>query len=297
MIELILSIIISLNTSGEANFLNQTENILHFTNTSEKFTKDETMISPIISAKSAVVLDLESGAVLFEQNSNEKMPIASLTKLMTNYIVLKENDLNEIVTVSSKAANEQGSRMGIYSGEKISLKNLVLGSLINSGNDASIALAEHNAGSVSKFVEKMNLTANDLSLYNTKFQNPTGIDQTDHYSSAMDIANLARKVYENDFLKEAVKTKEIIVENETGKIRHRLISTNDLLDSYLTVLGLKTGTTPMAGECLSTITELPNKKLILTVVLASKNRFKDSKILIDWINRAYFAKNSQELQY
>lgn len=290
MIETILSIIFGLNASGESTLLKQAENIMNFTNTSEEFVKDETMIGPIITAKSAVVLDLDSGTVLFEQNSNEKMPIASLTKLMTNYIVLNENNLDDIVTVSANAANEQGSSMGVYTGEKISLKNLVLGSLITSGNDASIALAEYNAGSVSEFVDKMNRAANDLALYNTKFQNPTGIDQSDHYSSAMDIAKLAMKVYENDFLKEAVKTKEITVENENGKIRHRLISTNDLLDSYLTVLGLKTGTTPMAGECFSAITELPNKKLILSVVLASTNRFKDSKILIDWTNRAYFLK-------
>ncbi len=290
MIETILSIIFGLNASGESTLLKQAENIMNFTNTSEEFVKDETMIGPIITAKSAVVLDLDSGTVLFEQNSNEKMPIASLTKLMTNYIVLNENNLDDIVTVSANAANEQGSSMGVYTGEKISLKNLVLGSLITSGNDASIALAEYNAGSVSEFVDKMNRAANDLALYNTKFQNPTGIDQADHYSSAMDIAKLAMKAYENDFLKEAVKTKEITVENENGKIRHRLISTNDLLDSYLTVLGLKTGTTPMAGECFSAITELPNKKLILSVVLASTNRFKDSKILIDWTNRAYFLK-------
>jgi D-alanyl-D-alanine carboxypeptidase len=142
----------------------------------------------------------------------------------------------------------------------------------------------------------MNQKANELGLYNTNFKNPTGIDQTDHYSSANDIAKLAKKIFENDFLQEAVKTKTIKVKSVNGNISHNLKNTNDLLDSYLTVLGLKTGTTPMAGECLSAITKLDNGKLIITVVLGSTNRFKDSKILVDWTNRAYFAKNTEHFQ-
>lgn len=287
MLETILSIIFASLSSGNQTLLSQIEAFSHFSNETAS-TKDEMMIEPIITAQSAVVLDMETGDILFEKNPNEKMEIASLTKLMTTHIILEENKIEEITKVSPNAANQTGSRMGLYANEEITIKNLLLGSLINSGNDASTALAEHNAGSVSAFVDKMNKKANELSLYNTQFKNPTGIDQEGHFSSAMDIAKLSRIVYENEFLKETVKTKNIVVENINGKISHRLSNTNDLLDSYLTVLGLKTGTTPMAGQCFAAITKLPNEKLILSVVLSSTNRFKDSKILVDWTNRAYF---------
>jgi D-alanyl-D-alanine carboxypeptidase len=187
MIETILSIILASRFSTGSNLLVEGEKFITHKNFDTQIIKDDTMIAPIITAKSAIVTDLE-GNILFELNSNEQVPMASLTKLMTTYIILEENNLEDIVKVSQKAASEQGSRMGLHTGEEISVKNLLYGAFLNSGNDSATALAEHNAGSVLAFVEKMNQKANELGLYNTNFKNPTGIDQTDHYSSANDIA-------------------------------------------------------------------------------------------------------------
>lgn len=288
MISSLLSLLIASSITTNNDIFNEIDLVINTNQEISKIEKNNLMISPIITARNAIVIDMESGAVLYEKNSNDQVPIASITKLMTNYIIVQENNLDEIVKISTKAANEPGSTMGLFSGEAISVRNLIYGSLMNSGNDASTALAEYNAGSVSAFVDKMNQKVDELGLYNTHYQNAHGIDQNNHYSSAMDVAKIAQEIYKNEFIQEVVQTKTIIVTSETGKTKHNLRSTNDLLDSYLNIKGLKTGTTPLAGECLTAIAELENKKQLLTVVLGSSNRFKDSKILIDWTEKAYY---------
>lgn len=249
--------------------------------------KNPQYISPIISARGAISIDLATGEVLHGQNIHSRMPIASITKIMTILIILEENDLEEVVTVSSNAANTSGSTMHLRSGEKITVKNLIHGALIGSGNDAAVALAEHNAGSVNNFVAKMNRRSAELGLINTQFQNPMGFDHPNNYSSPHDIGKLAKFVYNNDFIKESAKIKNISVRSVNGNHTHRLESTNKLLDGYLNVKGLKTGRTQRAGLCLVTIVENKEGDEIITVVLNSPARFKESKILADWTFRAH----------
>jgi D-alanyl-D-alanine carboxypeptidase (penicillin-binding protein 5/6) len=244
-------------------------------------------ISPVINSKSAISVDLDSGAILYEKNPHQRLPIASITKLMTMSIILEENDLNEIAKVSNYAANIEGSQMYLYAGEEMTVENLLYGAIIASANDAAITLAEHNAGNVDAFVEKMNKKAKEIGLLNTHFSNPIGLDQTYNYSTAYDIVKLSKYAYQNEFIKKAAIIKELNVQSINGTSNHKLESTNLLLDSYLKIKGLKTGSTDLAGECLVAITENETGNEIFTVVLNSPSRFTETKILADWSFRAY----------
>ncbi|MBD3360682.1 hypothetical protein GF366_02670 [Candidatus Peregrinibacteria bacterium] len=250
--------------------------------------KDHHYISPIINAQSSIAVDINTGAVLFEKNPHERLAIASITKLMTALIILEENKLNEIVTVSANAASTEGSRMNLSAGEEIALENLLYGIIIHSANDAAVALAEYNAGTVDDFIKKMNEKAKDLGLINTNFSNPVGLDMPNNYSSSYDIAKLGMYIYKNQFIRHAAGLNELEVKSVSGKQLHKLESTNKLLEnSYLNIKGLKTGKTNLAGLCLVSIAENNNDNEILTVVLNSPDRFKETKILVDWIFRAY----------
>lgn len=262
----------------------------NFPNSVENYSipiKNQQYISPIIDASSAISEDLKTGDLLFEKRAHSRLQIASITKLMTLSIVLEENKLEDVVTVSRNASVVGGSMMGLRNKEQISLQNLVYGALIGSANDAAVALAEHNAETVTKFVEKMNNKAKLLGLVNTRFENPVGLDNPNNYSSAFDLAKLARYVYQNPIIKEASAIKELEVKSADGRYTHKLESTNELLGSYLHIKGLKTGKTQGAGECLIAIAENDKGNEIITVILNSHDRFKETKILVDWIFRAY----------
>ena len=248
--------------------------------------QQEEFVAPAeMSASSILAVDLDTQAILYEKNSTVRVHIASLTKLMTAAIVLEENDPSSVVTVSSNAASATGSSMGIYAGEQITIKNLLYGLLIESGNDAALALAEYNAGSEKAFIEKMNTMAEKLGLDDTHYKNSDGLDNSGAYSSARDLAALATHLLKDESVREIVKQSKITVTSETGD-EHELLNTNILL-GQLGIKGFKTGTTPSAGECLIALAESPDGHEILSVILGSKSRFVDTKILVDWIYRAY----------
>ena len=248
--------------------------------------QQEEYVAPAsMSANAVLSVDLDSKIALYEKNSTMKLPIASLTKLMTAYIILEEEDPNTIVTISPNAASTIGSSMGLYSGEQMTIRNLLYGLLIESGNDAAVALAEFNAGSESAFVEKMNAKAASLGLYNTNYVNTTGLDSNIAYSSARDLALLSAYLVTNPTLREIVRLESVDVAS-VDNLTHHLTNTNILLGEY-GIIGLKTGKTPAAGECLITLAVNPSGHEIITVVLGSGNRFSDTRTLIDWIYRAY----------
>lgn len=251
-------------------------------------------LSPLLKASSIASFDLDSNSYLYKKNISEKRPIASITKLMTVLIILEENELDELSTVSINAASTEGSTMKLYAGEEITVENLLYGTLINSANDGAVALAEHNAGSVDDFVLKMNLKAKSLGMKNTKFTNPTGLDYKNAYSTVEDIIILAKNIYKYPIVQKIVAQKEIQVNSSKGNHKHLLTNTNELLSSYLKVKGLKTGRTDEAGLCLVTIAENNNNNEIITVILNSPDRFQESKALIDWSFRAYSWKTNSE---
>lgn len=238
-----------------------------------------------VSARAAVSVDLGSQTILFQKNPDLKVPIASLTKLMTAYIILDEEDPNALVTVSSNAAATQGSSMGLVSGESISVKSLLYGLFINSGNDAAIALAEYNTGSESNFVKKMNLKAKSLGLEQSQFSNATGLDLGEAYSTPRDLALLSSYLLQDDTVREIVNLKTAEVQSADGRV-HNLQNTNTLLGE-MGIKGLKTGTTPKAGECLISLAEGPGGNEILLVILGSNSRFNDTRVIVDWIYRAF----------
>lgn len=244
-------------------------------------------IAPIINARGVIAMDGATGSVLFEKSIHDRMQIASITKLMTVLLILEENKLEDIVTISKNATGTEGSSMRLQPGEQITVENLLYGAMVQSANDAAVALAEYNAGTTAAFVEKMNKRALELDLVNTHFTNPIGLDHPDNYSSPYDIAKLGLYVYHSPFIKKAATIKTLEVKSITGEINHKLENTNELLDSYLHVKGLKTGSTQAAGLCLVSIAENDAGTEIITVVLDSPARFTETKVLIDWIFRAF----------
>lgn len=237
------------------------------------------------SAVAVLVIDLDSQTVLFERNASERLPIASLTKLMTATIILEENDPNDIVTVSQESADEIGSQMNLYAGETITVRNLLYGLLIESGNDAAVALAEYNAGSEAAFIDKMNQSAVNFGMMDSHYANTTGLDSQSAYSSAHDLALLSTRLLQDEGVRDIVKNSKWEATGQDGT-KHELLNTNILL-GQMGIKGLKTGKTPLAGECLISLANTPDGHEVLTVVLGSRNRFADTKILLDWIYKAY----------
>ncbi|OGJ47554.1 hypothetical protein A2344_02505 [Candidatus Peregrinibacteria bacterium RIFOXYB12_FULL_41_12] len=249
-------------------------------------TLKENKIEPVIYADAAYALDITSNTILYTNNEHDKLAIASLTKLMTAYIILEEEQLGDIVTVSRNASSKEGSKMWLGSGETITVEALLYGLLIQSGNDAATALAEFNAGSEENFVEKMNQKAKLLGLDETHFTTASGIDD-EGYSTAQDLARLSMYLLKNDFIRNITSLTSATVTGTDGYPTHNLTSTNELLDSYLNVKGLKTGKTGGAGECLIAVGENAAQHEILTVMLGSEDRFGETKLLLDWIYNSY----------
>lgn len=232
-------------------------------------------------------MDIDSRTVLFEKNSQEKRQIASISKLITAIIILENHRMDETVTVSKNASQVEGRKVGLSPGEKILLENLMYGLLIHSGNDAAIALAEHDAGNVDAFVQKMNEEVKTLGLKNTHFSNPAGLDDEKNFSTANDVALFALEALDQPFIRDAAQIKEKEIFSIDSKLRHRLETTDDLLkDPLFPIKGLKTGNTLGAGPSFVGFMEKDGHR-ILTVILGSEDRFKDTKILLDWVLRAY----------
>ncbi|MCD5383006.1 serine hydrolase [Candidatus Gracilibacteria bacterium] len=230
--------------------------------------------------KAGEVFDLKSGTVLWGKNQDLKLPMASLTKLMSILIILENHKLSEKVKIDANSDLWRGSHVDIRIGEVFTVGDLIKGALIKSGNNAVIALAKYNSGTVDKFVEKMNKRAFELGLKNTKFQNPIGFDDNGHYSSVGDLAVLAKYLYQKyDFVREVVKMKKGVIYSQNGR-RVEFENTNKLLSDE--VVGMKTGTTPKAGQCLISIVKKDGKELLF-VVLGSNNRFGETRSLIKFI--------------
>ena len=241
-----------------------------------------------VSAKSFLIFDVTSSSIILAKNAHQKLPVASLNKLMSTLLILEENTPYQVVKISKQAAATLPAKMWLLENEKIYVNNLLRGLLIASANDAAVALATFNAGSINSFVEKMNIRAKNLGLKNSHFQNPHGLDSKNNFSSSYDIAFLASFLWQKKhplwgrFFQETVKTKEITVKSTNQQIEHPLHNTNELLNSNLPIFGIKTGTTDLAGQCLVTLFR-KNKREILIVVLNSQDRFLDTKILFNSI--------------
>ncbi len=232
-----------------------------------------------IGAKSALLVDAESGQILFEKNPNEIRQIASLTKIMTAVVTLEHKDLFDKILVSEKAASINENRMGIDRGEEYTVDELLYGLVLHSGNDAAFALSEGVAGDTDTFVAWMNIKAKELGLGNTAFFDPSGLDDRNK-STVTELVKLTRYALKNPKFREIVKTdKRELSYNGLHKYLPLENQTN-LLTSYPGVLGVKTGYTEEAGLCLVTYAVNSGKE-VLGVVLNSGDRKGDMILMLD----------------
>lgn len=231
-----------------------------------------------ISAQNAVMLEQQTGRVMYDKNAHERKPIASITKVMTAILAIESGKLQDEVIASHEAIHTPGSSIYLQLNEKISLEDLLYGLMLRSGNDAAVAIAEHIGGSEEGFVYLMNEKAKYLGMTNTNFQNAHGLDEERHYSSAYDIALLMRYAMENDIFREISSTQSYQSKNRTYPWNNK----NKLLTRYYEhCTGGKTGYTSNAGRTLVTTAEKDDLELV-TVTLNAPDDWNDHRALFDW---------------
>ena len=240
-----------------------------------------------IDSKIAVAYDRASGRVVWGKNEEQKTAMASTTKIMTAIVVIENSKMDDIVEISRKSAGTGGSRLGLKSGDKVSVKDLLYGLMLRSGNDAAVALAEHVGGSVENFSNMMNKKASSLLLYNTHFVTPHGLDDPLHYTTAIELSKITDYALKNEIFLKIVGTKNYsITINGTPR---NISNTNELLGNYDGVYGVKTGFTNNAGRCLVTAIKKDDIDIITVVIQASdkKSRSADSVKIIKYIFKYY----------
>ena len=240
------------------------------------------------SASSAILVDVDSGRVLYEQNADARMLIASTTKILTALVAIEEGNLSDVVTVSRKAAYTEGSSMYLKEGEQLTLETLLYGLLLCSGNDAAVAIAEHVGGSQAGFVKLMNKKAGALGMGDSSFANPNGLDAEKHYSTARDMAKLACAAVENETLMRIASTRQVTVGGRT------MTNHNKLLHYMDCCIGLKTGYTKAAGRTLVSCAEQNGQRLV-AVTLQDGNDWADHQALYDYGFSSYPAQTAATL--
>jgi len=252
-------------------------NISSLIPTSADITKE-----PNINSRSAIIYDRISGTILYGKNENEKRKMASTTKIMTAIIVLENSNLDDVVIVSSKAAGTGGSRLGLHTNDKISVRDLLYGLMLCSGNDAAVALAQHVSGGLDGFASLMNEKCKSLGLNSTNFVTPHGLDNDNHFSTAYELAIITNYALKNETFCNYVGTKNYTV-YISGRTK-TLSNTNELLGNLNGVYGVKTGFTNGANRCLVTAVKRNNMDLICIVLGADTKKFRtqDSIKLIEY---------------
>lgn len=220
------------------------------------------------TAKSSIVMDSDSGRVIYEKNPDKKRLIASITKIMTAIIAIENGNLDRKIKVGDEVLKMYGTNIYVQVGEKIKMRDLIYGLLLRSGNDASVVIAKNVAGSEEKFVKMMNDKAKLIGMKNTKFENPHGLDEdTKNYSTVRDMAILANYAHKNKLYRKISSTRKY--EISTGEKTYLWYNRNKLLGGYKYCTGGKNGYTPMAGKTL--VTTASKNDLNLTIVTLDDN--------------------------
>ena len=248
-----------------------------------------------LNAKSAILMEEATGNILYESNPDERLPIASVTKVMTMLLIMEAVDsgkisLDDMVTVSENAMSYGGSTMFLETGEQLTVNDMLKGIAVASANDGCVAMAEHLAGNESAFVDIMNEKAKELGMENTHFMNTNGLDEDDHYSSARDVAIMSRELMKHETI---FNYTSIWMDTLRGG-KFQLANTNKLIRFYDGANGLKTGSTSKALCCLSAAAKRNDMQLIAVVLGAptSAERFASAKSLLDY-GFANYAVNTQ----
>lgn len=235
---------------------------------------------PAFSAAAILAEDLDSGTLLYVKDPDKRVPIASTTKLMTALVAVNHFKANDVLTVPDVSAIPPSS-MGVKKGEQLTLRSLLYGMLLNSGNDAAFAIAANYPGGEPAFIAEMNRKALEMGLINTRFENPAGFDSPNHFSSAADLAKIAVAAANDSQLARIVSTKETSVASTDKSVIHTLKNLNKLLN-IPGVLGMKTGFTPAAKENLVGLVERDNHR-VMTIILGSNDRFGETESLMNWV--------------
>ena len=242
------------------------------------------------NSKSAILLDFDTGKILYSKNDNEVLPPASMTKIMSMLLIMERIDnktlsLTDEVTISENAASMGGSQVFLQAGETYKVEELLKGIAIASGNDAVVAMAEKISGSVDDFVALMNEKAKSLGLTNTKFLNPHGLDTEGHVTTAHDMATLARELIKHTSILKFTSIYEDYLKKSDGSSIW-LVNTNKLVRFYDGVDGLKTGFTKNAGYCLTSTAKKNNTRFI-TVVMGAETSDKRSSDTVNMLNYGF----------
>ena len=260
----------------------------------EKIKTAELDLAP--KTKSAILIEKDTGSVLFDKNKDERLSPASMTKIMTMLLIMEALDQKRIsmtdkVRTSEYAASMGGSQIFLEPGEEMTVEQMLRGIAIGSGNDASVAMAEKIAGSEEEFVKRMNAKALDLGLKNTKFQNCTGLPTTDHYSSAYDMAMMAKELLKHEEITEFTSLYESYLREDTDK-KFWLVNTNKLVKFYPGVDGLKTGFTHEAKYCLTATAKKDNLRVIAVVFGAENPKERNTQVtqMLDYAFANYQAR-------
>lgn len=240
--------------------------------------KDKKNIS--LNCTSAIVIDQESGRILYGKDENRVLPMASTTKIITAIVAMEKGNIYDRVIVSKKAASTQGSSADLAAGEKISLEELLYGLMLQSGNDAAIAIAEHICRSVEEFVNLMNEKALELGVYNTSFATPHGLDANEHYTTANDLSRITAYAMKNELFAKIVSTKTIS-SGITGSFNRSYGNINKFLYRIDNSDGVKTGYTGNAGKCLVASVKHDFGRYIC-VVFNSSDRWRDAEKLVKY---------------
>lgn len=247
---------------------------------------------PTLSAEGVIATDLDSGITLYEKNSDLPLLPASTTKIVTALVSLDTYKLAQVLTVP-QGINVDGQKMGLYPGEKMKFENILYGLLVYSANDAAEALAIDYPGGYDSFIAAMNVKAKDLSMVNSHFDNPVGLDTDGQRSTAKDLIRASEVAMRDPEFAKIVGTKNIAITDESGKTSYNLQNVNELLGSVPGVMGVKTGWTEDARENLVTYIVRDNHHIMIAL-LGSQDRFGETKELIDWIFGSY---KWQEVKY
>lgn len=250
---------------------------------------------PDINSRAAVVIDRATNTILYGKKETEHRKMASTTKIMTCLLVIENCDLSETIEVSKKSAGTGGSRLGLKTGDKITINDLLYGLMLCSGNDTAVALAEHIGGSIEGFAEIMNNRAKELGLENTHFVTPHGLDADEHYTTAYELAKLTNYALNNEIFAKIVGTKTYTV--TINGYPKTISNTNELLGNLNGVYGVKTGFTNGANRCLVTACKRNNLDIICVVLGADTKKFRtqDSIKLIEYSFKTFTPVNVQEL--
>ena len=241
-----------------------------------------------VSARNAIALDSKTKQVLFEQNADEIVPMASTTKILTALVAITHGDLDREVTISKNAASIRGSKVGYVAGEKIRLRELLYGLMYKSGNDAAIAIAEDIGGSVEGFAKIMNDYSISLGLINSHFESPHGLDSAKHYTCAYDLALLTTKAMENELFCQICGTKSIT--RDASNFTRDYNNINKILYKIPEANGVKTGYTGQAGKCLVSSVKHEGRNIII-VVLNCSDRWNVTEKIYKYVTDNYCFKN------